>query len=402
MKIITIILIAVSLSMDAFSLSLIYGTQGITKKHKIILSLIVGAYHFIMPLLGVTIGKIITSKIIINTNLIVGIILILISIEMIISSLKKEEKSFLLTIPSYLIFGLSVSIDSLTTGIGLSLITNKYVVTGIQHVKGGDKVGTVMRIQYSYDENGVIHIQARQEQSKTDLPIRKESVPDDVSVFGRPIAATSNGNMGVQIGTSASKNVVHKYTPVTFSNVEWERYDRIMIHPSGAQYNEPKNHIIANEKNIEFHGYNVSQMNEGVLYTIGASDDFEIECDINTSKISPHPGGYLQISLGIISAQLDKNGGSILMDGNSITSVGSKFHLNMSLTNGGQYEVKVNSKSVGSKFSPSMGGVDVVFGFVHDSHCCELISHAYVSDISMMQRSSDAGDDNPDAETWDD
>lgn len=113
--------------MDAFSLSLIYGTQGITKKHKIILSLIVGAYHFIMPLLGVTIGKIITSKIIINTNLIVGIILILISIEMIISSFKKEEKSFLLTIPSYLIFGLSVSIDSLTTGIGLSLITKNCI-----------------------------------------------------------------------------------------------------------------------------------------------------------------------------------------------------------------------------------------------------------------------------------
>ena len=115
LKIITIILIAVSLSMDAFSLSLIYGTQGITKKHKIILSLIVGAYHFIMPLLGVTIGK----------------ILILISIEMIISSFKKEEKSFLLTIPSYLIFGLSVSIDSLTTGIGLSLITNKYVISSL-------------------------------------------------------------------------------------------------------------------------------------------------------------------------------------------------------------------------------------------------------------------------------
>ena len=50
---------------------------------------------------------------------------------MIISSFKKEEKSFLLTIPSYLIFGLSVSIDSLTTGIGLSLITNKYVISSL-------------------------------------------------------------------------------------------------------------------------------------------------------------------------------------------------------------------------------------------------------------------------------
>ncbi|MFR5903784.1 MAG: hypothetical protein ACLUGB_02700 [Bacilli bacterium] len=37
MKIITIFLIAVSLSMDAFSLALIYGTQGIAKKRQTII-----------------------------------------------------------------------------------------------------------------------------------------------------------------------------------------------------------------------------------------------------------------------------------------------------------------------------------------------------------------------------
>lgn len=131
LKIITIILIAVSLSMDAFSLALIYGTQGITKKHKILLSLIVGIYHFIMPLIGVAIGTVITKKILVNPNIIVGIILSLIAIEMIISSFKEEDKKFLLTIPGYLLFGLSVSIDSLTTGIGLSLITQKYIFSSL-------------------------------------------------------------------------------------------------------------------------------------------------------------------------------------------------------------------------------------------------------------------------------
>ncbi|MDD7132255.1 MAG: manganese efflux pump [Firmicutes bacterium] len=131
MKIITIFLIAVSLSMDAFSLALIYGTQGITKKHKILLSLIVGIYHFIMPLIGVAIGTVITKKILVNPNIIVGIILSLIAIEMIISSFKEEDKKFLLTIPGYLLFGLSVSIDSLTTGIGLSLITQKYIFSSL-------------------------------------------------------------------------------------------------------------------------------------------------------------------------------------------------------------------------------------------------------------------------------
>ena len=125
LKIITIFLIAVSLSMDAFSLALIYGTQGIAKKDKLLLSLIVGVYHFIMPLIGVIIGNLITSKILINTNILVGIILSLIAVEMIISSFKETNNKFLLTFPSYLIFGLSV--DSLTTGIGLSLITKNCI-----------------------------------------------------------------------------------------------------------------------------------------------------------------------------------------------------------------------------------------------------------------------------------
>lgn len=131
MKIITIILIAISLSMDAFSLALIYGTQGITKKHKILLAIIVGIYHFLMPLIGLTIGTYAERKIIINSNLLVGIILSLISIEMIISSTKETKEKFLLTIPGYLIFGLSVSIDSLTTGIGLPAITNNYIQTAL-------------------------------------------------------------------------------------------------------------------------------------------------------------------------------------------------------------------------------------------------------------------------------
>lgn len=131
MKIITIILIAISLSMDAFSLSLIYGTQKITKKQKQLLSLIVAIYHLIMPIIGLIIGVYIERKISITPNIIVGIILSLIAIEMIISSIKEKKEKLLLTIPGYLIFGLSVSIDSLTTGIGLPAITNNYFIPPI-------------------------------------------------------------------------------------------------------------------------------------------------------------------------------------------------------------------------------------------------------------------------------
>jgi len=131
LKIVTIFLIAISLSMDAFSLSLIYGTQGISKREKIILAIIVGMYHLIMPLIGLSIGILITSKIFINTNMLIGIILELIAVEMVISSFKNKEEKFLLSILGYLIFGLSVSIDSLTTGIGLPAITNSYIMSSL-------------------------------------------------------------------------------------------------------------------------------------------------------------------------------------------------------------------------------------------------------------------------------
>ena len=126
MKIVTIFLIALSLSMDAFSLALIYGTQGISKRDKIILAIIVGMYHFIMPLIGLSIGSFLTDKIIINTNILVGVILTLIAIEMIISSFKDKEEKFLLSLAGYFLVGLSVSIDSLTAGIGLPAITNSF------------------------------------------------------------------------------------------------------------------------------------------------------------------------------------------------------------------------------------------------------------------------------------
>lgn len=172
---------------------------------------------------------------------------------------------------------------------------------------------------------------------------------------------------------------------ITFSNVEWKKYDRITLHPSGARYNEPKTHIIANEEKIEFHGYNVSAMDEGVYYSIGSDDDFEISCDVNTSTIQPHPGGHLLISMGIITAQLDQNGGVFYLDGKQVAKVGSKFNMCLSLSHGGKYTITINGKVAGTGYKKNKQSVDIVFGFKHSSHDCHILSHAYISDIQMSQ-----------------
>lgn len=127
----TTLLVGVSLSMDAFSLSLIYGTQKISNRSKLILSVIVGLYHFFMPLLGLLFGNIIVNYLIIDISILVAIIFLIIGIEMIISSFKVKEDYLFVSLSGFLIFGFSVSVDSFTTGIGLNVINSNYLQVSI-------------------------------------------------------------------------------------------------------------------------------------------------------------------------------------------------------------------------------------------------------------------------------
>lgn len=124
-----ILIIAVSLSMDAFSLSLAYGTLNPEKKYIKKLSIIVSIYHFIMPLLGLTIGNILLKIIPLDPNIIVFIVLTFIGIEMIIDSFKKEDNVHLMTLKEMILFGLAVSLDSFSVGVGLETLTNNYIIS---------------------------------------------------------------------------------------------------------------------------------------------------------------------------------------------------------------------------------------------------------------------------------
>lgn len=126
----TILIIGISLSMDAFSLALVYGIIGLTNNQKITLSIIVGLYHFIMPLIGLTIGIFINKISFVNLDFIAAIILMYIGVDLILSNLKKEEILSINKI-GFLMFGLSVSIDSLSVGVGLKSLTNSYFVSSL-------------------------------------------------------------------------------------------------------------------------------------------------------------------------------------------------------------------------------------------------------------------------------
>ena len=121
-----VIIIAISLSMDAFSLALAYGTLSLNKKDIYKLSLVVGIYHFIMPLLGLFLGNIIL-KYVSNPNIIVFLILFIIGIEMVYETFKEEDIKNIVSFKQILLFGLAVSIDSFSVGIGLNVISKNYL-----------------------------------------------------------------------------------------------------------------------------------------------------------------------------------------------------------------------------------------------------------------------------------
>ena len=115
-----IVLIGISLSMDAFSLSLMYGTIGICNKDKLLLAVVVGLFHFFMPLLGFFIGEIVSDSISQSMELITLVIFCIIGFSMIFSDNRDVKDKFVISFVSFFLFGLSVSIDSLTVGFGIS------------------------------------------------------------------------------------------------------------------------------------------------------------------------------------------------------------------------------------------------------------------------------------------
>lgn len=123
-----ILIIAISLSMDAFSLSLAYGTLNLKKKDTKLLSFIVGVYHFIMPLIGILFGTFLFKVFDVNPNWIVFIVLFFIGCQMFIESFKDQENVKRMTKLEMLLFGLAVSIDSFSVGIGLKSMTTHYLL----------------------------------------------------------------------------------------------------------------------------------------------------------------------------------------------------------------------------------------------------------------------------------
>ena len=115
-NLVTIFIVGIGLSMDAFSLSILYGTLSLPKKTMLHLAVTVGIFHFFMPLLGFGCGKTLFNFISINPQVLMGVIFSLIAVQI----TKEEEPMALTGFLSLCLFAFTVSIDSFSVGIGLS------------------------------------------------------------------------------------------------------------------------------------------------------------------------------------------------------------------------------------------------------------------------------------------
>ena len=130
MSFFTILLIAITLSMDAFTLSISYGMLNIKKSMIIRVSLLVGVFHFFMPLIGLKLGSFIYEVIDIKEDLLMGIIFLILSIDLLINMFKDKDLKGINDNIQVLLFSLAVSLDSLTVGITLNAIDDRiFLVT---------------------------------------------------------------------------------------------------------------------------------------------------------------------------------------------------------------------------------------------------------------------------------
>ena len=120
----------ISLSMDTFSLSLSLGTTKLSQKKAILMSTLIGIFHFCMPLIGNYLGNLLKKELFMNANFLTGCIFLFLAIQMYLERNNKEETRNL-NIITILIIAFTVSIDSLTVGFAYGLNQEKIILASM-------------------------------------------------------------------------------------------------------------------------------------------------------------------------------------------------------------------------------------------------------------------------------
>ncbi|UJF33289.1 manganese efflux pump MntP [Paenibacillus hexagrammi] len=130
-QLLTIIIMAIALGLDAFSLGIGIGMKGVRLLDILKISIVIGIFHVIMPLMGMFMGHYASSLLGNVATAAGGCLLILLGAHMVYSSLRGEDVSSFdhSTLWGLTLFALSVSIDSLSVGVSLGMFASDIVLT---------------------------------------------------------------------------------------------------------------------------------------------------------------------------------------------------------------------------------------------------------------------------------
>ncbi|MUT65101.1 manganese efflux pump MntP family protein [Paenibacillus sp. NEAU-GSW1] len=119
----TLLIMAMALGMDAFSLGIGIGLKGIRLRDILRLSGIIALFHIIMPLGGIFAGQFVSDLLGHVATTAAGVLLVLLGGHMIYNSLKGDEVRAFDYRSGWgtIVFALSVSIDSFSVGVTLGM-----------------------------------------------------------------------------------------------------------------------------------------------------------------------------------------------------------------------------------------------------------------------------------------
>ncbi|RAP29677.1 hypothetical protein C2W64_03327 [Brevibacillus laterosporus] len=136
----TLLLIAIALGMDAFSLGIGLGMVGLRLRKILNISVMIGFFHIAMPLLGIVIGTYLSDIVGDIAIYIGGAILILLGVHMLWSVFFGENEGSLIKTTGFglILFAFSVSLDALSVGFSLGLMAvNKWLAVSLFGIIGG-------------------------------------------------------------------------------------------------------------------------------------------------------------------------------------------------------------------------------------------------------------------------
>jgi len=130
MQFITLLLLAIGLSMDAFAVSVTNGMcyQGLKKKHVMMIAGTFGFFQAFMPVLGFFLGQTFSGAIVSFDHWVAFALLFIIGAHMIVEAVRElrhpsnECKVDVCSFKKVFIQGIATSIDALAVGVSLALI----------------------------------------------------------------------------------------------------------------------------------------------------------------------------------------------------------------------------------------------------------------------------------------